>query len=462
MDLADIRKAGSYPLPGVSEEQPFPTGAGGCEGFRIPGLIRLADGGLFATVDARWSRPDDDCGGIDTMFALSDDGGATWRRGFAAYFPDTLGSPARLADATTCLDPMPVQTPDGAIHIFVNLGPTGVTPALRFPLAGTGFLTVGGARRLALTDDFARADDPPETFPYYVGGARGGFSPVLTRGGGETDYALDERFNLYRRGSGGYEPLWQPQIDTGAPVVQNVFYRDSLLHVYNTTYTLQLTSADRGETWRWALVSGEMKLQTERAAVASPGCGLVTAAGRAVLPFYSWSEEVSASFLVFSDDCCKTFFRSPCLPATDEIPWSGENKPVELPDGTLRVFFRNKIRRICYADYDPAAEKWSRPEALPVLVHADCNFGALARGDTVYIAWARGVGPEARTRTHGRVYVFRLGESNGMTLTDVLPAAEDAFSYAVLARLGADTLALLYDTCGDGLVHFKTITIPTE
>ena len=462
MELSEIRQAGSYPLEEITAGQPFPAGTGGCGGFRIPGLIRLADGGLFATVDARWSRPDDDCGGIDTMFALSDDGGATWRHGFAAYFPDTLGSPSRLEDATTCLDPMPVQTPDGAIRIFVNLGPTGVTPACRFPLAGTGFVETADGLRPALTDDHALADGPPETFPYYVGRPNGGFSPVLTRGGRDTGYALDGCFNLFRREGGGYAPLMQPQIDTGVPIVQNVFYRDSLFHVFNTTYTLQLVSEDRAKTWRWELVSGLFKLKTERAAVASPGNGLVTAAGRAVLPFYAWSGERSASFLVFSDDCCGTFTRSPCLPASAEIGWSGENKPVELPDGTLRVFFRNKTRRICYADFDPAAGAWSAPTALPVLVHADCNFAALRRGDEILIAYARGVGPEARTRTHGRVYVFRLYAGNAMALADVLPVTEAPFSYAAAADLGAEGLALFYDTCGDGIVRFTKLAVPTE
>ena len=452
----DIKKAGYYPVEEITEGQPFPAGTGGCASFRIPALIRLADGGLFAATDARWTSPDDDFGGIDTIYAVSDDGGAHWRHGYAAYFPDSLGSPKDLKNATICIDPMPVQTPDGVIRIFVNLNPTGVSIALRWPGTGTGFTEIGGVSRLALTDDYARADDDPAAFPFYLGASDGGFAPILRRAGGDAGFAADGFFNLYRRTADGYVPLLQRQTDTGREIVQNLFYKDALFHVYNTTYTLQLASADGARTWSCELVSDRVKLPDESAVIAAPGHGLVTAAGRTVLPFYTMTPERSASFLVFSDDC-RRFARSPLVPASPEIPWSGEGKPVELPDGAIRLFFRNRVRRICYADYHPETNAWDAPVALPVTVHSDCNFGALALGGRILIAYARGVGPEARTRSHGRLYVFRLDEKQNMLLADVLPITEDAFSYAVLARTGPDAASVLYDTCGDGIVRYLTL-----
>ena len=56
MDLSAIDRAGYYPFDEKSENQPFPNGVGSCEGFRIPGLIRLRNGVLFATTDARLLR----------------------------------------------------------------------------------------------------------------------------------------------------------------------------------------------------------------------------------------------------------------------------------------------------------------------------------------------------------------------------------------------------------------------
>ncbi|MBR5743051.1 MAG: exo-alpha-sialidase, partial [Clostridia bacterium] len=336
----EIRKAGFYPLEGRTRKQPFPGGRGGCESFRIPGLTTLLNGDLFASVDARWTRPDDDCGGIDVMYALSRDGGESWEAGFAAYFPDSLGSPENLADATILIDSTPVQTPDGALHIFVNLGPTGVTTALREPGGATGFLTLGGKRRLMLTDDAGKADDPPETFGFFLGDFREDRAPILDRAGKPTGFAVDGFFNLYRVEEGAFRELTQPQIDTGREIVQNVFYRDSSFHVYNTMYLLHLASDDLGATWRWELVSDPLKRPGESIAIASPGNGLVTRDGRLVLPFYAVGGGKAASFLAVSSDNGGSFAATPRVPATAKIRMSSEGKPVELPSGDIRLFFR--------------------------------------------------------------------------------------------------------------------------
>ena len=158
-DVREITKAGFYYIPGETEEQPFPAGVGGCESFRIPGLIRLADGALFATCDARWTHPNDDCGGIDTIFALSEDGGAHWRAGYAAYFPDTLASPKDLRDATICIDSSPVQTPDGVrqtitIGLATAFEDASRTPELIRKADSALFRAkVGGGNRVALAKE---------------------------------------------------------------------------------------------------------------------------------------------------------------------------------------------------------------------------------------------------------------------------------------------------------------------
>ena len=459
MRIEEIRKAGYYPIEGKTVGQPFPTGRGGSVSFRIPGLIRLHNGNLLATSDARWTRPDDDCGGIDTVFALSEDRGESWRAGYAAYFPDSLGSPRDLRDATILIDSTPVETPDGVLHIFVNLGPTGVTTALRRPGRGEGFMTVGGKKRLALTDDDGKADGDPAEYPYFVGELSQGFAPILTRAEEETGFAVDPFFNLYRKDGGAWRELLGKQIDTGREIVQNVFYRDSSFHVYHTMYLLHLSSLDWGESWSWTLVDG-IKMPDETAVIASPGNGLVTSDGVMVLPFYRAENGGCHSFLAFSSDGGKSFRRSPVLPPADGIPESSEGKPVELPNGDLRLFFRTGVQRICWADCHRASGAWGEAKALPVRVHSDCNFAALCQDGRILIAYARGIGDDARYRMRGRLYVFALDEKNDMILTDVLPITDGAFSYAVLAPVSENEAACLYDTCGDGLVIFQKIGLP--
>lgn len=461
MDLSAIDRAGYYPFDEKSENQPFPNGVGSCEGFRIPGLIRLRNGGLFATTDARWTDPNSDYGGIDTMYAVSDDNGKTWRHGYAAYFPDSLGTPSDPNATTTCIDACPVQTTDAVIHIFVNLGPSGVTPGLCDPNPGTGFVTVDGKRRLALTDRYAEADNSPDGFGYYVGDAYGGFAPIIKKDAGETGYLIDEFFNIYKKTSNDPAPLYQPQVDTGKPIVQNVFYKDSDFHVFNTMHVLHVYTDNAENGWRWELVTDKIKLATERAAIVSPGNGIVTKTGAAVLPIYS-SAGVSQAFLAISTDDCRSFVRSPYVPITDDVAWSGEAKPVELPNGQIRLFFRSGTRRVCYADFDPMRNAWGKPVIMPVLVHSECNFGAMINENHIYLSHIRGRGDDAHNRARGRIYDFLLDENNDMILRDVFMVTESFFSYSVIIPFGRDKAAVLYDTCEHGIVRLETIAIPEE
>ncbi len=461
MNITDIDRAGFYPFGEITQDQPFPNGVGGCEQFRIPGLIRLADGSLFATTDARWTDADSDYGGIDTMYALSRDNGKTWSHGYAAYFPDSPGTPKNPYDATICIDSCPVQSPDGVVHIFVNLGPSGITTGLCDPNPGTGYITVGGVRRLALTEDYSRADDPPETFGYYLGDHKYGYARIMRKNGEETEFLADEFFNIYRRTDGGPEPLCQPQVDTGAPIVQNLFYKGSDFHVFNTMHVLHVYTDDITAGWRWELATDKIKLETENVSIISPGNGITTKAGATVLPFYA-PIGINKSFLAISTDNCRSFVRAPYVPATEDIPWSGESKTVELPDGKIRLFFRSDTRRICYADYDMDSGVWSVPVRLPVLVHSGCNFGAMTDGKHIYISHIRGRGDDAHNRARGRIYDFLLDENNDMILRDVFTVTEGYFSYSVIIPYGDHTAAVLFDTCEHGVVRFETVNIPEE
>lgn len=461
MNITDIDRAGYYPFDEITQNQPFPNGVGSCGGFRIPGLIRLKNGDLFATTDARWSDPDSDYGGIDTMYALSRDNGKTWSHGYAAYFPDSLGTPADPYEATICIDSCPVQSPDGVVHIFVNLGPSGITTGLCDPNPGTGFITVNGKRRLALTDDYSQSDASPENYGFYLGDYDGGFAPIIKKPDGESGYLVDEYFNIYRGTENGPEPLYQPQVDTGMPVVRNLFYKGSDFHVFNTMHVLHVYTDDINSGWKWELVTDKIKLETENASIISPGNGITTKTGATVLPFYA-PIGINKSFLAISTDNCRSFVRTPYVPATGDIPWSGESKPVELPDGKIRLFFRSDTRRICYADYDMTAGGWSEPVRLPVLVHSGCNFGAMTDGKHIYISHIRGRGDDAHNRARGRIYDFLLDKNAEMILRDVFTVTEGYFSYSVIIPYGDHTAAVLYDTCEHGVVRFETVDIPDE
>ena len=78
---------GTRPEDGTTKEQPFWTGTGGSQKFRIPCLVTLDDGTLVAACDARWTTYADG-GGLDTIVSYSKDNGATWNYTIANYLGD--------------------------------------------------------------------------------------------------------------------------------------------------------------------------------------------------------------------------------------------------------------------------------------------------------------------------------------------------------------------------------------
>ncbi len=460
-------KAGYCTRMETTKEQPFPTGAGGCTQFRIPGLITLQNGALFATADARWTNADSDFGGIDTMYAISEDGGRTWRNGFAAYFPDSLGTPADPTKVTTCIDPTPMQTSDGVLHIFVNMNPSGITTGLKWPRPGSGYFTVNGKRYPAVTDCYENTDiNPaadPEAYPYYLGDYENGFAPILPVKGGEAVCYADDYFNLYRKCKNAFEPMWQQQEESEAAIVQNLFYRRSAFHLFNTMYTLHLTSTDMALTWHAGLITAQIKGEDESGLIASPGNGLVLADGTALLPFYAMTptppDYGSVSRMILSRDNGKTWENTPPVPTTESVPWSGECKPVALPNGKIRLFLRNGTGCICYADYDMNTRQWDLPIKTDIRVTSACNFGAMTFEGQILIAYAAGENDDGKERVNGKLYRFRLDSECNMHLSEAVCITPDAFSYAVLTDMGNRTAGVLYDTCCDGFIILKSVSL---
>ena len=447
----------------ITEKQPFPCGVLGCNQFRIPGIIRLKNGHLFAVSDARWSFADKDAGGIDTIFAVSDDNGATWRQGFAAYFPDSAGTPDDFYDATTCIDPDVIQSADGVIHIYVNMNPTGYTTALTFPLCGNGFLRINGKDRLCVVRDYEDASVLPDKLPkekiYYIGDYKNGIADILSFDGKTTGYSTDEYFNIYNEDI----LLTQKQVNSDKIIGQNLFYRDSCFHVYNTMYTMHLTSSDEGRTWRNEIISDKIKNNTDFALISSPGNAAMTDDGTLLLPFYRCSANGdSESCIVFSKDNGISYNRTSGLPKTDTLKWSGENKIVVLSNKLWRVFFRNGISQICYADYYADTNTWAEPVIISgIKVHSDCNFSAIRFNGKILISYCAGQGPQAEHRLNGTLYEFKVNDDadNSMTLLKQTLFAESAFSYSDLTHINKNQVGVLWDTCGDGYVLFDILSV---
>lgn len=461
----ELIKAGSL---GVTEDtvtlgQPFPTGTADSYNFRIPALISVENGehrgNLIAAADARYATPGDG-GGLDTIASVSTDMGQTWNYSFPIWFPDSEGYATR--NATTVIDPALVEGPDGTIYCLADVNPTGITTQYGSVPNGRGYIKVNGVNRIALTDNYANAGTDPTSnetiYAYYVGDFVNGYAPVLRRSdNGATDWRVDEWYNIEKKINGTFEPLTQKQVNTDRDVQQNVFYRDSELHVFNIGYVWIVESRDGGCTWvNPRIVNDQVKRETgDGAILVSPGKGLTTSDGVITVPFYSTGQGERASFIYSRDGI--NWKRTNDVVPTGSANKSSESEMVELSDGTLRMFFRSgrNSNNICYAD---AVRNASGDYTMGAMVETgvpawgDCNVTAIRYSrksngrDLILVACPSKGNP---ARSYGKVYSFEVNEDKTMTLLGTVdiedPEYNNGYAYSCLTEQQDGTVGLLYE-----------------
>lgn len=463
-DAADLLKAGPINATAdqVTQNQPFAEGTGGSKNFRIPAFIVTQKGNLLAAADARWSTANDG-GGLDTIASVSTDNGKTWNYSFPLYFPDSDGWSGNTA--TTIIDPALVQGSDGAIYCIADVNPTGVTTMGGFtsPGEGTGYVKVNGVDRLAVTNDYNNVNTQPNdgdttTYPYYVGDYDdNGYAKILKRtDDSETGYGVDKWYNLYKLENGEYkDTLTQKQVNSDTDIQQNIFYKGSELHVYNTGYMMYAKSYDDGFTWTDPeILNPQIKRPTkETALLVSPGQGILTADGTIVIPFYDHGDGEENSSIIWSEDNGETWKRSNDVPgAAAGGYWSSENEVVELKDGTLRMFFRNGTGAICYADATKNSSgdyEFSKPVKTGVSCTSTCNITAISYSKTIdgkqaLLVATPGAGGE--NRSNGKVFTFLVEEDKTLTLKNTYAVNNGSYLYSCMSELKNGTIGLLWET----------------
>ena len=429
----------SCPSGGRNRKTPFLAGNGGSRNFRIPCLWAGEDGALYAAADVRWDS-EADGGGLAVAFARSRDGGENWEYSFPGFLGDSGGRHDR--SASTLMDPM-LTVSGNTVFLLCDLFPhgramlTGEAGAEKKLSPGNGF---DGEGRLRL-----RARGEPEyRFRLENGAIRDETGKI------RDDYEVGPWFSLRGRGE-----------------ESNLFFRGAPFEVFPTSYLCLLISRDGGESWE-APVLLPGKREEEAFLGTAPGRGLVTRRGDLLFPVYN-GEEAS---ILFSKDGGGSFRRSPGVPGT-------ESQLVEIPDGRIRAFLRNRSGYLHYVDFE-AAEDGYRPgklvEAGPALC-SDCMASALSLpGKDFRIALSAPSGKGSRAgRFGGKLLVFGLDGGGGMTLLTerALGGEEDFFAYSCLAALPDGALGVLYeDSCltylgeprGEGFsrVVFRKLSRPED
>lgn len=473
-EKVNLSQAGATDVLGHSEYQPFLAGTGGSEYFRIPALLQLSNGWIIATADARWEKTID-AGGLDTIASISKDNGDTWEYSFPVFFPDSKGF--QLNTTTTIIDPALLQGNDGTIYLFVNVNPT-ETASYYGPLGqGTGFISVEGKWRLALTSsldnvDIAPSDEDISIYEYYVGDYQEGYAPVMDRKTNAlTEYVLDDWYNLYKRSSNDeYIPMTQKQVDDeNVDIQQNVFYHDSILHVFDTNYMWLSVSNDNGLTWRHKILNFQLRKENEDAIVYSPGKGVVSRNGAIILGFYKpEGSNVSKAGFIYSKDNGETWSRTSFVP--DTISYISESEIVELPDGTLRMFIRTgntNVVTYCDAVYNDKQEiyEWRTPVLTDVKCTSSCNCTAILYSKpingkpAIMVSYPGGdKGSSSSGRNVGKIFTFLLNNDNTMELFSTFQVNDSFYGYSSMDELSDGTIGLLWENSG-GSIRFDKYEI---
>lgn len=419
---------GTKPDDGTTTSQPFPTNIG-VGHYRIPALVTSSDGTLIAAADARWgawTQPDD-CANIDTIVSHSSNNGTSWGYTFANYIADNGNS--RDFQAATFIDPALAVKGD-TIYMLVDLFP-GQQSSSNCSLAaqlGTGFDNKGNL----LLKENANAT----TLDYYL---KDNQIYKVSDDSAVAGYTVDAYFNLSQDGK-----------ELGNLFTYSTTYFQPLM----TSYLYLTTSTDNGETWSVPQLLN-LKNETEKDYLVSPGRGLVTEDGTIIFPCYTYSG--SKFSLIYSRDGINW------TRTQDAAFNSSEGDLVQLNDGTLRYFFRHSSNtsQLYYADVDPTTYEIGYSQTVSsVSVYSDCNLSAISYSKTT----ADGkqvilVSCPTSNRTNGKIFTFAVETNNALTKLAEYSVNSGAYSYSSMTELSDGSIGLLYENGDSGNITYTKLTM---
>lgn len=431
ISVSAATKTSSKPADGTTTNAPFPKGTAGSNSFRIPSLVTLSDGTLVAAADARWNTTYDG-GGLDTIVSRSGDNGKSWKYTFANYLGDN-GDLYNGKESTCFIDPAMAVTSNDTIYMLVDLYPYGVA------LNGDGSQTVPSTEVGFDSNGRLKLKKEGETsYNYYLEGEK-----IYTSAGSKVDgYTIDDHFNV--KGTDGTD--------------SNLFFADSPFKVVRTGYLYLTKSTDKGATWS-APTLLNLKTSSEQVCLVGPGRGLVTESGMIVFPAYSYngSETTQKMSFIYSTDNGTTWKRSNSFSGAT---WSSESAVVELTDGTLRFFYRNGTKNLCYVDYSNGV--WGTAVNTGVATNSNCQISAITYSKTIdgkqviLVSCPAGAAggsnqSSASARLNGKIFVGLVNSDKTISwqtdkTINVASKNSDAyFMYSCLTELKDGSIAILYE-----------------
>lgn len=429
----------------------FDEGVMNCNEYRIPALYTLNNGKVIGAADMRYGHGSDSPNNIDSLIAISDNGYTGWNYQVLNHFDD-YADDANDVMSASFIDMAIAQSSTDRIFVIVDAQPAGC--GYLQCEKGTGYVTVNGKNYMLLTTgDNTKAES---TFKYYIGDFEGDFAPILNRAdGSKTGYTVDKEYDIYNNG----KPVTTTQVGSDKTVNQNVFYADAPFKCFLTTFLWMRYSDNGGETWSAPeILTGQIKNSGEYFLGICPGRGYVTTLAdgteRVIFMVYDngklgWNEFENVS-TIYSDDNGVTWERGADTICGLQVGKTSESQIIDLGNGVLRMYARNKGVYLAYADSYDGGHSWTDfVSDLNLAAQGNCmcsfiNTSKKINGKNVVLAsYASNI--NARANGVIRVGLVNPGTSIDWISTYTLTGPTEFFAYSCMTELSDRNFGILYE-----------------
>lgn len=491
---------GENPKGTEAVDVPFSSEATGSQHFRIPALYTLDNGWIVAASDIRWTTGGDSPQNLDTIVSVSKDNGQTWEWEVVNYLADMADTSTGNA-SSSFIDPSIVQDSNGTIHMVVDACPSyvGLMSGNQMGQESTGFDSQG---RLLVAKATAGTYAPKtaSSYTYYVdlnntnglaepandNGKDVILYPICSQDGTVTDTWVDAFLNVYVKSEedGTFTKPYVTQLGNSANRVQkNLFFQNSEWKVYPVFYIMHRTAqvTEDGLVWSAPQFLDIKAADNEKFTGVCPGRGVTMSYNgteRIIFPLYDNRTGNELASVIYSDDGGATWQRGGHNSNLNGVGKTSESQVVLLPNGDLRMYSRNTINYVSYADSSDGGVTWSQCQP-------DNNLFSQKSGGGCMVSFINLegtlIGPDDQEyenlilgsyariqRTEGIVRIGSADENGTVTWLneDVTRYDENNyFAYSCVSQLqengkATDTFGILYENQGSPCqIKYETLTV---
>ena len=491
---------GENPKGTEAVDVPFSSEATGSQHFRIPALYTLDNGWIVAAADIRWATGADSPQNLDTIVSVSKDNGETWEWEVVNYLADMAESTTNTA-SSSFIDPAIVQDSNGTIHMVVDACPSyvGLMSGNQMGQESTGFDDQG---RLLVAKGEAGTYAPKtaSSYTYYVDlnnnnglavlGSDDGTDvelyPICSQDGTATNTWVDAYLNVYEKADqeATFTKLYVEQLgNTSNRVQKNLFFQKSEWKVYPVFYIMHRTAqvTEDGLVWSAPQFLDIKAADNEKFTGVCPGRGITMTYNdteRIIFPLYDNRTGNELASVIYSDDGGITWQRGQHNGNLNGVGKTSESQVVTLPNGDLRMYSRNTINYVSYADSSDGGVTWSQCQP-------DNNLFSQKSGGGCMVSFINLegtlIGPDDQEyenlilgsyariqRTEGIVRIGSADENGTVTWLneDVTRYDENNyFAYSCVSQLqengkATDTFGILYENQGSPCqIKYETLTV---